>query len=115
MWPPEKLSSQQFGWKRHSKDGGLGRGGAYNLAMRITQAQTDQLLRHGYAIVPRFLSADEVSAAMENLLQYVPTPQELAATPQRYAWVYDEAEHLQTEFPFAGDALNHVSTHPAII
>src|SRR4051812_45093439 len=83
--------------------------------MRITQTHTQHLLRHGYVIVPSFLTSDELSAARANLLQYVPTAEELAATPQRYAWVFDEAEHLQTEFPFADDALNHISTHPDII
>src|SRR3954470_19463469 len=83
--------------------------------MPITDAHLEQLTRHGYAVVPGFLAPDELAAAKTNLLQYVPTAQELAATPQRYAWVFDEAEHLQTEFPFAGDALNHVSTHPEIV
>src|SRR5438093_4641916 len=49
------------------------------------------------------------------MLRYVPTAEELTATPERYSWVFDEAEHLQTEFPFSGQALNHVSTHPEII
>ena len=39
----------------------------------------------------------------------------MAATPQRYGWIFDEAEHLQTEFPFVGDALNDVSTHREMI
>jgi len=83
--------------------------------MQVQQKHIDQLLKHGYAIVPRFLNASEIAAAMENVLRYVPTAAELAAAPQRYAWVFDDAEHLQTEFPFAGDALNHISTHPDLI
>src|SRR3989337_1903470 len=83
--------------------------------MRVTQAQIEHLQKHGYAIVPGFLTKDEVAAAMANVLQYVPSSAELAATPQRYAWVYDEAEHLQTEFPFTGEALNNISTHPELI
>jgi hypothetical protein len=83
--------------------------------MRVTQLQIGDYLRHGYVIVPGFLSKAEIAAALENLLQYVPTPQELARTPQRYGWIYDEAEHLQTEFPFIGEALNHNSTHPEIM
>ncbi len=66
-------------------------------------------------IVPNFLTAEELSAAHENMLRYVPTAEELDATPERYSWVFEDPEHLQTEFPFAGDALNHVSTHPEII
>ena len=83
--------------------------------MRITEEHAARLKRHGYVVVPGFLAADELDAARRNLLRYVPTAEELHATPERYAWVFEEAEHLQTEFPFAGDALNHVSTHPEII
>ena len=83
--------------------------------MRITQAQTDQLLRHGYTIVPQFLTADELAAARQNMLRYFPTAEELAATPQRYGSIIEDAEHLQVEFPFAGDALNNISTHPELI
>src|SRR5205085_8587402 len=54
-------------------------------------------------------------AARENLLQYFPTDEELRATPQRYGFIYDDPEHLQVEFPFAGDALNDISTHPELI
>ena len=66
-------------------------------------------------IVPNFLTPAELSAARENMLRYVPTAEELEATPERYSWIHDDPEHLQTEFPFAGDALNDVSTHPEII
>ena len=83
--------------------------------MRITDEHAARLARYGYVIVPDFLTGDELRAARDNMLRYVPTAEELAATPERYAWVFDEAEHLQTEFPFAGDALNHVSTHPEIV
>ncbi len=82
--------------------------------MRITQKHGENLLRHGFVIVPNFLTGDELDAARANLLRYVPTAEELAATPERYAFVHDDPEHLQTEFPFAGDALNDISTHPEI-
>lgn len=66
-------------------------------------------------LIDGFLTEAEVSAARANLLRYVPTADELAATPERYPWVFEEAERLQTEFPFSGHALNHVSTHPDLI
>src|SRR5438105_6782195 len=75
-------------------------------AVRITQQQIDQYLKHGYVIVPNFLTPTELSAARENMLRYVPTAEELSASPERYSWIYDDPEHLQTEFPFAGEALN---------
>src|SRR4051812_9135180 len=49
------------------------------------------------------------------MLEYFPTSDELAATPQRYGSIFEDPEHLQVEFPFADDALNHVSTHPEIV
>lgn len=83
--------------------------------MRFSAQQIDHLLHHGYAVVPRFLKAGELHAARRNLGRYFPTADELARTPERYGWIYDDPEHLQVEFPFAGDALNDVSTHPQII
>src|SRR4051812_5954329 len=83
--------------------------------VRITQEQIAQYLQHGFVVVPGFLTQHEVSAARENMLRYVPTADELSATPERYSWIYEDPEHLQTEFPFAGEALNDVSTHPEIL
>jgi ectoine hydroxylase-related dioxygenase (phytanoyl-CoA dioxygenase family) len=82
---------------------------------KITEQHTQHLLRHGYAIVPDFLTPAEVDAARANMLRYFPTAEELAATPERYGSILEDPEHLQIEFPFAGDALNDVSTHPQII
>jgi hypothetical protein len=85
------------------------------IGVRITQTQIDNYLKHGFVIVPNFLTPEELSAAHENMLRYVPTADELEATPERYSWIHDDPEHLQTEFPFAGEALNDVSAHPEII
>lgn len=49
------------------------------------------------------------------MLRYFPTAEELAATPERYGSILEDPEHLQVEFPFAGDALNDISTHPEIV
>ena len=83
--------------------------------MRITQAHTDALLRHGYVVVPHFLTADELTAARADVLKYFPSAEELARTPHRYGAIFDDPEHLQIEFPFAADALNYNSTHPELI
>jgi len=74
----------------------------------ITDQHLSSLIHNGYALVEGFLSPAEVAAAKQNMLRYIPTPQELAATPERYPWVFEEADRLQTEFPFVGDALNPV-------
>lgn len=83
--------------------------------MPITDDQIAHLLRHGYAVSPDFLSPGELSAARQNLLRYFPAPEELAATPERFGFIFEDPEHLQVEFPFAGNALNDISTHPQII
>lgn len=83
--------------------------------MRITEKHQEQLLRHGYAIVPGFLTREELGAARANMLQYFPTVEELNATPNRYGFIHEDPEHLQVEFPFSGSTLNDVSTHPELI
>ena len=83
--------------------------------MRITEDHSNHLIKHGYVVIPDFLNANELSAARENLFRYYPSAEELSATPERYGALLEDAENLQNEFPFAGDALNHVSTHPQII
>ena len=83
--------------------------------MRITDKQLEQYLRHGYVVIPGFLTRDELDAGRAGMLRYFPTADELTATPQRYGSVYDDPEHLQVEFPFADDALNDVSTHAELI
>ncbi len=47
--------------------------------------------------------------------RYFPTYDELQSTPERFGFIHEDPEHLQVEFPFAGDALNDVSTHADII
>ncbi len=83
--------------------------------MRITDSHLQHLQRHGYVLVPDFLTPAEIAGAKQNMLRYVPTAEELAATPERYPWVFEEAERLQTEFPFVGNALNNIATHPELI
>src|SRR4051812_2274893 len=82
---------------------------------RINDAHLNHLREHGYVVVPAFLTEAELKSARQNMLRYVPTAEELAAAPERYPWVFEEADRLQTEFPFTGDALNHVATHPEMI
>jgi ectoine hydroxylase-related dioxygenase (phytanoyl-CoA dioxygenase family) len=84
-------------------------------AVRITDKHAQHLLRHGFVIVPDFLTADELAAARANMLRYFPSAEELRDTPERYGSILEDPEHLQVEFPFAADALNDISTHPEII
>ena len=82
---------------------------------RITQQHLDDLIKHGYVLVPDFLSREEVDAARSDLWRYFPTPDELVRTPHRYGFVLEDPEHLQIEFPFDADTINYNSTHPEII
>lgn len=82
---------------------------------RIDQNHLDHLVDHGYAAIPDFLSREEVNAARSDMLRYFPSPQELAMTPHRYGSIFDDPEHLQVEFPFDADVINHNSVHPDII
>ena len=83
--------------------------------MAITQKYQDQLVQKGYAVVPNFLTAQELSAARQNFSRYFPSHEELQTTPERFGFIHEDPEHLQTEFPFAGEDLNNISTHPDII
>jgi len=83
--------------------------------MRITDQHLASLKRQGYAIVPDFLTGEEIAAGLENLARYYPTVEELEATPERYGGLTEEPEALQNEFPFAGEALNDVATHPELV
>jgi hypothetical protein len=82
---------------------------------QVDQRHLDHLIEHGFAVVPGFLSADQVRAARADVLKYFPTPGELATTPHRYQAILDDPEHLQVEFPFDADVINYNSVHPDII
>jgi hypothetical protein len=83
--------------------------------MPILQKHQDELLKRGYAIVPNFISVEELSLAQQNLQRYFPSFEELQSTPERFGFIHEDPEHLQNEFPFAGETLNDISTHPEII
>lgn len=83
--------------------------------MRISDKHLAALRSDGYVIIKNFLTAAELGQALDGFSQYYPSEQELHATPQRYGGVFDDADSLQTEFPYASDYLNHVATHPAIL
>jgi ectoine hydroxylase-related dioxygenase (phytanoyl-CoA dioxygenase family) len=83
--------------------------------VRISDDTLSHLDTHGYAIVPDFLSRDELAAARLNVFQYFPQVHELWAAPQRFPHIFDDPEHLQIEFPFAGQTLNDLATHSDLI
>ncbi len=84
-------------------------------SVSFTEKHWENLHKDGYTIVPNFLGAEELAAAKENFLQYFPSAEELRDKPQRFGSILEDPEHQQGEFPFAGDALNQISTHCEII
>jgi ectoine hydroxylase-related dioxygenase (phytanoyl-CoA dioxygenase family) len=83
--------------------------------MRITDTHLSTLRKTGYVVIKNFLTPPELDSARGAFRQYYPTPEELADTPHRFGGMLEDAEQLQTEFPFADDTLNHLSLHPAIL
>lgn len=73
------------------------------------------LLRHGHVLVPNFLTAEELGSGRENMARYFPSFEEFSARPERYPFIHEDPEHLQIEFPFAGEFLNGMTTHPEVI
>src|SRR5687767_6216693 len=75
-----------------------------------------ELDRHGFVIVPNFLSEEEVAVGRANLRRYFPTPEEFyAAAPQRYPWLRDAKRSTLPPFPFVDDALNDQLTSPRLL
>jgi hypothetical protein len=83
--------------------------------MRFTDQHHALLLRHGHVLLPNFLSPGELQSAQQNMARYFPSWDEFAAQPERYPFIHDDPEHLQIEFPFAGETLNNITTHPEVI
>ena len=71
-------------------------------------------LRHGYAIVPDFLTPRRAARRAGEHAPLLPDRRGAGATPERYGFDLRGPRASQVEFPFAGDALNDVSTHPEI-
>jgi hypothetical protein len=84
-------------------------------ALEIDAKHAVELEKQGFTLIPDLLTPAEVAGAKGNMLRYFPSAEELAATPQRYSAILEEAEYQQIEFPFVGDALNNIATHPRIV
>lgn len=79
--------------------------------MRISDKQVVFFRQHGYVIVPQFLTSEELADGLKNIARYFPSPEELAASPGRYA----NLAH-KIGFPLGGGgALNLLGTHPELV
>lgn len=81
----------------------------------ITDEHLAHWRKHGYVIVENLLSPDELRAARENIALYMPTWDEYAKAPHRYRALLGSNGWPVAEFPFTGDALNHVTMHPELV
>lgn len=81
----------------------------------VTDDQVEHWCSHGYVVVENFLSPDELAGVREDLAYYMPTWEEYAAAPARYQTLLGHRGLVVAEFPFAGDTLNKISTHPDLI
>ena len=81
-WTARSLNAQSAA-ADSPRPGVPGRAGTLTTPMRITEDHAAHLRKHGFVVVRGFLTPEEVRAAKANLLQYVPTAEELAATPHR--------------------------------
>ncbi len=98
---------------------------------RHTAAQIEHFETHGWVLIERLLEAGEIEAALPDLFKLYPTPEEFHSGDPRGAKFREGADApanagddgrfrpLQfaglQEFPFAGQALNLLALHPAII
>jgi ectoine hydroxylase-related dioxygenase (phytanoyl-CoA dioxygenase family) len=83
--------------------------------MRITAEHLEKWERDGYVVVEGFLTAEELAAALDNMLCYFPTWDELRRHRHRYRHLLDSAVAGVREFPFCRFALNDINTHPEVI
>lgn len=84
---------------------------------RWTEEHVAAIREHGYAVIPGFLTAAEVTAGAADLAGYFPSPDayfagDIDATAGPLAG--DPFAGLR-DFPYAGDALNDHTLHPALI
>ncbi len=103
------------------------------MGQRHTAAQIEHFQRHGWVLIERLLSADEIEGAYPGLFQLYPTPEQFhsgAADPRSDRFRDGAAAPANLgsdprfrplqfaglkEFPFADQALNLIALHPAII
>jgi phytanoyl-CoA dioxygenase PhyH len=77
--------------------------------VRVTDEHVAHWRRHGYVVVPGFLSGTELAGVQADVRRYFPTDEEYRAAPERYPAVGG-----WRELPFVGDALNDLATHPEL-
>lgn len=82
---------------------------------RVSEEQLAHWREHGYVLLERFLTAEELDRARADIAYYMPSWEEYAAAPARYRPLLEKRGLVVNEFPFAGDTLNDICTHPDLV
>src|SRR5438270_856108 len=85
--------------------------------MPITDDHVTSYYTHGYVVVPGFLTPSELAAAQAEMRFYFPTFEEYEkySTNARGSNMPPGVLNPAVEFPFRGDFLNNLHTHPGLI
>jgi ectoine hydroxylase-related dioxygenase (phytanoyl-CoA dioxygenase family) len=101
--------------------GAIGAAGLRRIIVKeVAQADLDHWHQHGYVIVEEFMAASEIAAARENLARYLPSWDEYSTRGPLFSDMRGSSPQsspgwVRYEFPYVGDALNHVAVHPFLI
>ncbi|KZO91709.1 hypothetical protein CALVIDRAFT_337559 [Calocera viscosa TUFC12733] len=88
---------------------------------QIKQSDIDYWHEHGYVIIDRFLSPEELAECLEGFNLYMPTWEEYSKRHPMYADLHGNTPvkvppgWVRHEFPYHSDALNRMAVHPFLV
>ena len=83
--------------------------------VRVADDELEQVRDRGYAVIPGFLTADEVATARAVMFRTVPAPERYHADPGRFAHLVQDQFAGNLKFPFHGWELNRLAFHPDLV
>ena len=83
--------------------------------MRVPDDFLDRVRTHGFAIMPGFLSADEVESAHDALFEIYPRPEQYFTDPESYRHLVASQFSGLTVAPFKSQTLNRLAVHPDLV
>ncbi|KZO98347.1 hypothetical protein CALVIDRAFT_596879 [Calocera viscosa TUFC12733] len=93
-------------------------------AKAIKQEDLDHWHKHGYVVIERFLDQEELAAIHADFQDYMPTWDEYKQHKRRYQGYEGQTWRrrgqgnfgiIRDEFPYDGDAVNMMATHPFLV
>jgi len=88
---------------------------------RIKQSDIDHWHEHGYVIIERFLSPEELQECLDGYKVYMPTWEEYVKRQPMFTQLHGDGfvktppGWVRHEFPYDNDALNRVAVHPYLV